>query len=87
MEQKCEKKLMIKNYILENFLFTDDSDELSNDQSLFDTGIIDSFGVVELIKFLETQFKIKILTKEISPVNLGSINKIESFIQNKENSK
>ena len=43
----------IRNYILENYLFTDDQSELDNDDSFLDKGIIDSTGILEIISFLE----------------------------------
>ena len=36
----------VRNYILENYLFTDDQSELKNEDSFLDKGIIDSTGLV-----------------------------------------
>ena len=43
----------IRGYILENFMYTDDPSELENHSSLFDDGIIDSTGIIELVSFIE----------------------------------
>jgi len=75
----------IRAFILENYLFTDDQSELKNDDSFLDQGILDSTGILEIIFFLEDEFKIKIKDEEMIPDNLDSVDKIVGFIQRKEN--
>jgi acyl carrier protein len=77
-----EKK--IRAFILENYLFTDDQSELKNDDSFLDQGILDSTGILEIIFFIEDEFKIKIKDEEMVPDNLDSVEKIVAFIQRKE---
>ncbi len=73
----------VRNYILENYLFTDDQSELVNDTSLLEKGIIDSTGIMELVFFLEEEFGIKIDDDEMVPENLDSVDNIVSFIKGK----
>ena len=54
------EKDIVRNYILENYLFTDDQSELENDVSLLERGVIDSTGIMELVFFLEEQFGVKV---------------------------
>ncbi|WP_419600993.1 acyl carrier protein [Thiolapillus sp.] len=75
----------IRAFILENYLFTDDQSELKNDDSFLDQGILDSTGILEIIFFIEDEFKIKIKDEEMIPDNLDSVDKIVGFIQRKEN--
>ena len=70
----------IKEFILSNFLFTDDANAISNDVSLIGQGVIDSTGILEVIVFLETEFSIKISDEEMTPVNFDSIDAIAAFI-------
>lgn len=74
----------IRAFILENYLFTDDQSELKNDDSFLDQGILDSTGILEIIFFIEDEFKIKIKDEEMVPENLDSVNKIVAFIRRKE---
>ncbi len=74
----------IRAFILENYLFTDDQSELKNDDSFLDQGILDSTGILEIIFFIEDEFKIKIKDEEMVPDNLDSVEKIVAFIQRKE---
>ncbi len=76
-----EKK--IRNYILENYLFTDDQSALDNGDSFLNKGILDSTGILEVIYFLEDDFGIKIEDEEMIPENLDSVNNIVAFLKRK----
>jgi acyl carrier protein len=73
----------LRLFILDNFLFTDDQDELNNDDSFMDNSIVDSTGILEIIEFLEEECSIKIEDEEMVPDNLDSIQKIVSFVERK----
>jgi acyl carrier protein len=68
----------------EAFFLGDDPSELSASQSLIDSGIIDSTGVLELVGFLEEQFDIRIEDDELVPENLDSIDNIVRFVGRKQ---
>lgn len=72
----------IRSFIIDNFLFKDGS-QLRNSDSLLETGIIDSTGVLELIFFLETTCQISIAAAELTPDNMDSIDKIARFLERK----
>lgn len=52
--------------------------------SLLETGILDSTGVLELIEFLEETFEISIADHETIPENLGSIGGLIRFVTDKQ---
>ena len=72
----------LRKYIVENFLFGQ-SVEFSDDDSLQQTGILDSTGVLELIGFLEATFRVKVKDNELLPDNLDSINRLVRFVESK----
>ncbi len=74
----------IRSYILENYLFTDDQSELNNDDSLLEKGIIDSTGIMELVFYLEEDFKIKVDDEEIVPENMDSVTQVVKFLNSKQ---
>ena len=78
-EQVAEK---VEEYIRKNFVF-DDSAGPARDDSLLDTGVIDSTGVLELISYIEGTFGIAIEDEELTPDNLDSIDRITGFIESK----
>ncbi len=72
----------IKQFIVDNFLFGDDS-SLQENTSFMQSGIIDSTGILELIVHLEQTYNIKIHDQELVPENLDSIKNIGRFISKK----
>lgn len=74
----------VRGFILENYLFTDDESELSNTDLFLEIGILDSTGIMELIYFIEDEFEVKVEDKEMIPENLGSVERVASFVQRKQ---
>ena len=69
----------IREFIIGNF-YVVDPDRLGDDDSLLDSGIVDSTGVLEVIAFLEETFGMRVEDAEILPENLDSIARIEAFV-------
>ena len=74
----------VRQFVLENFLFTDDPAAIGDSDSFLDAGIMDSTGVFELIMFLEKQFSIKIEEKEMIQENLDSVDNIARYVKTKQ---
>ncbi len=74
----------VRQYILENFLFTTDSSQLGLDESFLGRGLIDSTGMLEVILFLEESFGVKVADDEMIPENLDSVNRIAAFVERKK---
>ena len=74
----------IRQYILENFMFTDDETALNDGESLLNKGVIDSVGALEITQFIEETFNIKVKEDEMLPENLDSVNNIVAFVQRKQ---
>lgn len=72
----------VRAFIAENFLFRADA-EVANSQSLLETGVIDSTGVLELIAFLEQTYGITVADEEIVPENLDSIDNMTRYLASK----
>lgn len=80
MESAIEK---VKSFIKDNFLQVSGLHSLNEDDSFLQKGIIDSTGVLELVSFIESTFKIKVEDEELIPDNLDSLNKVSAFINKK----
>ena len=76
-------KQQIVDFITTNFLFDETDNGLGETDSLLETGVIDSTGVLELVAFIEETYGIKIEDEEIVPENLDSINNIAYYITSK----
>jgi acyl carrier protein len=72
----------IRNYIVSNFLFGDES-SLKDDTSFMDSGILDSTGVLELVTFIESTYAFKVQDQEMVPENLDSVNRASAFVARK----
>jgi len=77
-------KKIIRHYIMENLLFTEDESILQDSSSFLDGGIIDSTGVMEIILFIEETFGIKVSDDEMLPANLDSVDNLAAFVQRKQ---
>ena len=75
-------KTSITAFIVDNFLFGN-ADDLNDDTSFLEEGIIDSTGVLELTTFLEETFDITVDDEELIPENLDSINNVTAFLNAK----
>ena len=74
----------IRAFIVENFLFGDDSQPLDPDMSLIDNDLVDSTGILELVSFLEQRFGIAVADAEIVPANLDTIGRIAAYVGHKQ---
>lgn len=60
-----------------------DPDKIMDNTLLFDEGIFDSMGLLNLIAFLEENYDIKVNDAELDAANFGSIDAIVSFLNRK----
>jgi acyl carrier protein len=74
---------IVRAFVVENFLFGDQTHPLAGSDSLIENGIIDSTGVLELVAFLEDRFEITMADSEIVPDNLDSLDRIVAYIASK----
>lgn len=70
----------IRRYVEGAFLRTHPNVNLRDDDWLMKKGIVDSMGVVELIKFLEEEFGIEVWGDDITEENLGSVAALTQFV-------
>lgn len=80
-----EIKDKVRAFIVENFLFEED-ENLKEDTSFLENGIIDSTGILELVTFLEETYEFAVEDDELIPENLDSIANMENYIKKKQGS-
>lgn len=73
----------IRGFIVENFLFGEDGG-LEDDSSFIEQGIVDSTGIMQLVSYLQEQYRIAIEDEELVPDNLDSIRKVAAFVEGKK---
>ena len=77
---------IVKKYITEELLHGEDID-LKDDLSFYESGLLDSIGVIDLISFIQDRFDIEFESKDLRADNLDSINNIKKFLDRKLNQK
>jgi len=75
-----EIKDVILNYVIEEYL-EDEDEEISYDTPLISGGIVDSFSMVSLKRFLENKYKISIPEDKATPNTFDSVNKIVELVK------
>ena len=73
----------VKKFILENILFEDNENVINNGDCFLQKGIIDSTGVLELVRFVEEEYNISVDDEELIPENLDSVDNLAKFIKGK----
>lgn len=56
---------------------------VSADESLLDSGLLDSASILELVAFLEQRFQISIDDEELVPENFDTINAVVVLVESK----
>jgi len=57
-------------------------EEMDPDESLFDSGILDSFALTDVVTTLEKQFSISVPDSDLTPRKFQSISRIVAYIEN-----
>ena len=73
----------VRNFIINNFLFEEDQN-LKEDTSFLENGIIDSTGILELVAFIEETYGITVDDEELIPENLDSIANLVQYVRKKQ---
>ena len=73
-------KETVKQFIVNELLFGNESLLTSDDQSFLKTGVLDSSGLLELITFIENTFGITVNDDELVPENLDSLDNVKNSL-------
>lgn len=78
MESTVEVATEIKQFLV-NECGLEES-KITHDVDLFQSGLLDSFEVQQILSFLEDRWQVKAPVFEVSFENFATINKITSFV-------
>ena len=85
MTKKLKVKESLINYVFEKSDL-DTKEDIPLQTSLLAEGVLDSFGIIELVEFIELKWNIKIEDEEFTLEKMGSIEKMKILIEEKINS-
>jgi acyl carrier protein len=69
-----DMKLIVQEYVIKEYV--EDDTEIGFDSPLISGGIVDSFSMVSLKRFLENKYNISIPDDKATPEAFDSVNKI-----------
>ena len=76
-----ELKRMILDYVTREYLVEGDDRKIVEDTPLISGGIVDSFSMISLKRFLETKCVIRISDAEASPEAFDTVNSIAALVE------
>lgn len=77
---KADVKEKLFQFFQNNILYNESVNEIDGDESLIDSGYIDSTGIIGLVTFIEKAYNIRVNDNEILPENFDTINCIYNYI-------
>jgi acyl carrier protein len=79
-----DKATAIAQFIEERFLVSFSDGSLTLGSDLFEAGVIDSFGVVELVTFIQERFGVTLENDDLMSPLLASVSGLAELIEQKE---
>lgn len=73
----------VEQFILDELGLAATVDRIEPDADLLGSGIVDSFGLGELIVFMEEHYGVTVGADELTPENFASPNTIAAFIESR----
>jgi acyl carrier protein len=74
-------KQVVLDYVRDEYLEDEDDREVEADTGLISGGIVDSFSLVSLKRFLEKKYDIQIPDAEATPDAFDSVNSIVALVK------
>lgn len=71
----------IRQYVTQNLLFLDGPYPYPDETSFLASGVMDSFGVVELATFIEQTFGFKVAMADVVPDHFDSVQKLAAYVR------
>jgi acyl carrier protein len=83
MQPTTEIKTAVRQFIAENVLLGIHQTTIEDTTPLVSGGLIDSIGMIGLVNFLETRFKVEFVPREIDVHSLNTLDQIDELIRKK----
>lgn len=69
----------ICTYLVKTLIRDDDLD-LELDEPIFSSGLLDSFSVIQLMRYLEETFDVRIQVSDVTITDFDTVRKIETLV-------
>jgi len=73
----------LRQFVVDNFLYGEGEEQLSNDDSFLQKGLVDSMGILTLVSHVQEKYAISVADEELVPENWDSVRRMADFVQSK----
>ncbi len=75
----------VRDFVLKQFPLAR-KNGLKPEERWLESGLIDSLGILDLVHFLEEEFKVQVTDEELLPDNFQSLQAVAAFVRAKQTS-
>ena len=75
-----EARNSVRQFIVENFLYTRPDFGFGDEDSLLKKGVVDSLGVAEVIGFVEQTWRLDVPDEDVTEGNFGTVAGIARYV-------
>lgn len=75
---------ILKQFITDELVPDYNPEDLDDNLSLLESGIIDSLGIMKLVAFIEEKFQLKVSDEELIPENFETLSALSKLISQKQ---
>lgn len=79
-----EIEATLRKYIREQCLPRSDAAQFADERNLFESGVLDSAGLISFIGFIEVEFDMKIPDEDLVPAHFMSIASIAAYVRSRQ---
>ena len=76
-----EMKKVVLEYVVDEYIDEDDEEEIGFDSPLISSGIVDSFSMVSLKRFLENRYTVRLPDDEATPEAFDTVTSICALVK------
>lgn len=82
-DSRAEIKNRVREYIVQEFLYGEEPDELDDTTQLISGGILDSIATVKLVSYIEDTYDVRLKPHEMTATHLETLDKIADLVESK----
>ncbi len=71
----------VEQFLLKEVLSGSAVERISPDENLLTSGIVDSHGVLQLVRFLEERFGVAVSDEQLTPENFQTLERIDALVR------
>jgi acyl carrier protein len=73
----------VRNFMQNNLMTFNGNQALGDDDNFFELGFVDSSFAMQLVLFVEEEFKIIVTDEDLDLINFSTINRVAQFVERK----